>query len=176
MNSTGDEISGPASVGGGPGRSRRSVLVPLALGLAAVAMTGSGSLGAESPGRLAVVVNVGVPVESLGKAELASIFTRASRTWKDGSPIRALNLPAQASERVEFDRAVLHMEPTQSAQYWIDRQVRGEDPAPKAIPKPDTLVRLIQVLPGSISYVPESKVDAKVRVVAWIRDGKVMAP
>ena len=155
---------------------RRAVLVSLAVGLLAVATPWGGSLHAESPPPLAVIVNTAVPANALGKAELASIFTRATRTWKDGSPIRALNLPPQAPERMEFDRVVLHMEPEQSAQYWVDRQVRGEESAPKAIAKAETLVRLIQTLPGSIGFVPEGKVDSKVRVVAWIRDGKVVAP
>ena len=148
----------------------------LALGLFVLIMPWGGRLRAEQRPPLAVIVNQGVPVDALGKAALAAIFTRANRTWKDGSPIRALNLLPQSPERIEFDRVVLHMEPEQSAQYWIDRQVRGEEPAPKAIAKAETLVSLIQTLPGSIGFVPEGKVDPKVRVVARIRDGKVVAP
>jgi hypothetical protein len=175
MNPNSDEMPVLAPASRRP-HSRRAVLASLALGLLAVAAPWGGSLRAEPPPQLAVIVNPGVPADALGKAALASIFTRANRTWKDGSPIRALNLLPQSPERIEFDRVVLRMEPEQSAQYWIDRQVRGEEPAPKAIAKAETLVRLIQTLPGSIGFVPEGKVDAKVRVVAWIRDGKVVAP
>jgi len=175
MNPNTHEMPAPAPTNRRP-CSRRAALVSLALGLFAVAAPWGGGLRAEPPPPLAVIVNAAVPVTVLGKAELASIFTRANRTWKDGSPIRALNLPPQAPERIEFDRVVLHMDPEQSAQYWIDRQVRGEEPAPKAIARAETLVRLIQTLPGSIGFVPEGKVDSKVRVVAWIRDGKVVAP
>ena len=135
----------------------------------------SGRLRAQEPPVLAVIVNASVPATTLSAAELASIFTRATRTWKDGSMVRALNLPAGTPERAEFDRVVLNMSPDRSAQYWIDKQVRGEEPAPKAIGKADIVVRLIPALPGSIGYVPASKVDANVRVIARIRDGKVVA-
>jgi hypothetical protein len=135
-----------------------------------------GRLGAQPPPDLAVIVNPGVPAITLGAAELASIFTRATRSWKDGSAVRPLNLPPGTPERAEFDRVVLNMSPDRSAQYWIDRQVRGDEPAPKAIAKADIVARLIPTLAGSIGYVPADRVDAKSRVVARIRNGKVVAP
>jgi ABC-type phosphate transport system substrate-binding protein len=143
----------------------------LALGLAP-----SGRAPAAAEVKLAVIVNPAVPVTALGAAELASIFTRATRTWKDGTMVRALNLPQGSPERVEFDRVVLDMSPDRSAQYWIDKQIRGEEGAPKAIAQTDIVVRLVPTMSGAIAYVPEDKVDAKVRVVARIRGGKVLAP
>jgi ABC-type phosphate transport system substrate-binding protein len=125
---------------------------------------------------LAVIVHPTVPATALSSAELAAIFTRVTRTWKDGTTVRALNLPPGAPERAEFDRVVLDMSPERSAQYWMDRQIRGEEGAPKAIAKPDIVMHLIPTLAGAIGYVPEDKVDAKVRVVARIRGGKVVAP
>jgi hypothetical protein len=136
----------------------------------------SGPAPAGPAVRLAVIVHPAVPVSTLSAAELASVFTRATRTWKDGTTVRALNLPQNSPERVEFDRVVLDMSPERSAQYWIDKQIRGEEPAPKAIGQADIVVRLISTLRGSIGYVPEDKVDDKVRVVARVRDGKVEAP
>jgi ABC-type phosphate transport system substrate-binding protein len=148
-----------------------AALTGLALGLVPV-----GPAPAETAVKLAVIVNPAVPVTTLGAAELASIFTRATRTWKDGTTVRALNLPQGSPERVEFDRVVLDMSPERSAQYWIDKQIRGEEPAPKAISQADIVARLIPTLSGAIGYVPEDKVDGKARVVARIRGGKVLAP
>lgn len=142
----------------------------------ALLLAPSGRAPAAPAVNLAVIVNPAVPVTSLGAAELASIFTRATRTWKDGTTVRALNLPPNSPERVEFDRVVLDMSPERSAQYWMDKQIRGEEPAPKAIGQVDIVVGLLATLRGSIGYVPEDKVDAKVRVVARIRGGKVVAP
>lgn len=150
-------------------------LCAVAFGLALTVVPAK-RLPAESSVRLAVIVNPAVPATTLSAAELASIFTRATRTWSNGTTVRALNLPQNSPERVEFDRVVLDMSPDRSAQYWIDRQIRGEEGAPKAIAQADIVVRLVPTMSGAIAYVPEDKVDAKVRVVARIRGGKVVAP
>jgi len=157
------------------GRTCGALLLGLASILLVLLVT-SGRAPAAPPVKLAVVVHTGVPVKSLSAAELASIFTRATRTWKDGTMVRALNLPPASPARVEFDRVVLDMSPERSAQYWLDRQIRGEEPAPKAIGQAEILVRLISTLSGSIGYLPEDKVDGKVRVVARIHNGRVVAP
>jgi ABC-type phosphate transport system substrate-binding protein len=142
----------------------------------ALVVAPSGRAPAEAEVKLAVIVNPAVPVTALNAAELSQIFTRAMRNWKDGTTIRALNLPPGSSERVEFDRVVLDMTPERSAQFWIDKQIRGQEGAPKAIGQADIVLHLVPTLAGSIGYVPEDKVDAKVRVVARIRGGRVMAP
>lgn len=131
---------------------------------------------AQTGTTLAIIVNPGVNTTALSAAELASIFTRATRSWKDGSTIRALNLPPGSPDRSEFDRVVLDLTPERSAQFWIDRQIRGEEGAPKAIAQAEIVVRLVANLAGAIGYVPEDKVDAKVRVIARVRGGKVVAP
>ncbi len=136
----------------------------------------SGRAPAAPPVKLAVIINPQVGVGNVSSAELAAIFTRATRTWKDGSMVRPLNLPPGSAERMEFDRAVLDMSPEQSAQYWVDKQVRGEEGAPKAIAQTDIVVRLVATMSGAIGYVPEDKVDNKVRVIARIRGGKLVAP
>ena len=132
--------------------------------------------GAASSVRLAVIANSDVPVHSLSAGEIASIFTRSMRNWKDGSLVRPLNLPPGTAERVEFDRVVLRMEPEQSAQFWVDRIVRGEEAAPKAIAKLEILVRLVETTSGTIGYVADDKVSSTVRVLARISNGKVVSP
>ena len=136
----------------------------------------SGRAPAASPVSLAVIVNPASSAGSIGFVELASIYTRATRKWKDGTPIRALNLKVGSPERVEFDRVILDMSPERSAQFWMDRQVRGEEGAPKAIAQADIVVSLVATMNGAVGYVPEDKVDAKVRVVARIRGGRLVAP
>jgi hypothetical protein len=125
---------------------------------------------------LAIIANPGVPATALGSGEVASIFTRAKRTWKDGTTIRPLNMQIGSPERVEFDRVVLDMGADASAKYWIDKQVRGEEGAPKAVAQANIVVSLVASMSGAVGYVPEDRVDAKVRVIARIRDGKLVAP
>jgi ABC-type phosphate transport system substrate-binding protein len=141
-----------------------------------LAVVHAGRAPAASPAKLAVIVNPQLSVTGLGGPELAAIFTRATRRWQDGTTVRPLNLLPGTSERVEFDRVVLSMSPEQSAQYWVDKQVRGEEAAPKAIAQAEIVVRLVATLSGAIGYVPEDKVDASVRVVARIRGGRLAGP
>jgi len=136
----------------------------------------SGQVPAAPSVSLAVVVNPATPVQTLGSAELASVFTRARRTWDNGMTVRPLNLQIGSPERVEFDQVVLEMSPERSAKFWIDRQVRGEEAAPKAIAQADIVVSLVGTMIGSIGYIPENKVSDKVRVVARIRGGRLVAP
>jgi hypothetical protein len=154
-----------------PGRWLLAGLVGLGLALAPF-----GPAPAQSSLNLAVIVHAGVPATSLSAVQLASVYTRAMRTWKDGTAVRPLNLPPGSPERVEFDRVVLDMTREQSAQFWIDRQIRGDEAAPRAIGQVDVVVRLVPALSGAIGYLPESKLDGKARVVARIRGGKVVPP
>jgi hypothetical protein len=135
-----------------------------------------GGLHAQQPPDLVVIVNEKVLATALSADELASIFTRATRSWKDGDIVIPLNLRPGTAERTEFDRTVLKMSPERSAQFWMDRQVRGEEPAPKAIARAEIMVRLVATARGAIGYVPADKVDATVRIVARIRNGRVGAP
>jgi hypothetical protein len=161
---------------GKPGRTGLRAGVGLATFAAALAFSGENGPRAQPSVRLAVIANPAVPVKALSASELASIFLRTTRTWKDGTAIRALNLQPNSPERVAFDRAVLHLDPDQSAQFWVDRVVRGEEQAPKAIAKADIVLRLVPTLAGAIAYIPEDKVDDKVKVLAFVRDGKVVSP
>jgi hypothetical protein len=156
-------------------RFRASCMAAFAL---AAAMTWSTNPGpsAQTAVRLAVIANPGVPVKRLGTSELAAIYSRTTRTWKDGTAIRPLNLQPGSPEREAFDRAVLHLEPEQSAQFWVDKMVRGEEGAPKSISKVDIVLRLVPTVAGAIAYVPEDRVEDKGRILAFIRDGRVAAP
>ena len=156
-------------------RVLRASLVTAAFATALAWPAGRGPY-AESSVRLVVICHPAVTAKTVSSSELASIFSRATRTWKDGTAIRPLNLQPGSPERIAFDRAVLHLEPEQSAQFWVDRMVRGEEAAPKSIAKADIVARLVATLAGSIGYVPEDKVDDKVKVLAFVRDGKVVTP
>lgn len=140
------------------------------------ALLGSPEVPAATSSSLAIIVNASLPVDTIGSGELASIFTRTLRRWKDGTPVRPLNLHVGTAEREEFDRVVLAMSPEASAKYWIDKQVRGEEGAPKSVAQAEVVVNLVATMSGAVGYVPESKVDAKVRIVARIRDGRLIAP
>ncbi|HSC88237.1 MAG TPA: hypothetical protein VLC09_13230 [Polyangiaceae bacterium] len=99
------------------------------------------------------------------RADLHAIFTTRRQTWGNGSRIIPFNFPAKHEYRVQFDRTVLGMDAEEVAKYWIDRRVRGGNAPPKQVPNAATIVKLVEKLEGSISYVPRSAVIPGVRVL-----------
>ena len=54
---------------------------------------------------------------------------------------------------MQFDRAVLGLEPEAVGPFWIDRRIRGESSPPRTVPSTDLLLRVVAKLPGAIAYV-----------------------
>lgn len=133
----------------------------LALSGAAAAATLVVPAGASD---LVVIAHPGVP-ETPSRPDLNAIFTTRKQTWQNGARIVPFNFPAKHEVRVLFDRVVLGMDPEEVAKYWIDRRVRGGNAPPKQVPNAATIVKLIEKLEGSISYVPRSSVTPGVRVL-----------
>ena len=125
---------------------------------------------------LAVVVHPANSADALSASELAAIFTTQRRHWSGSKVIIALNLPPRTEHRVNFDRAVLGMDPDSVARFWIDRKVRGGAPPPRQVPDATMAVRVVAKLESAIAYAPRDSVDKSVRVVARIHGGKVVAP
>lgn len=125
---------------------------------------------------LAVVVHPSTDVTRLNDVQLEAIFLTERRYWSGTDPVIPFNLPPHSAERIYFDQAVLRMDPDAIGRFWRDRRVRSGAPPPRQAPDPLTVVRLVGRLRGAIGYVPESMVANDVRVVARIRNGKVVPP
>jgi hypothetical protein len=125
---------------------------------------------------IAVIVHPSVPVSRMGAVALEAVFTRSTTAWADGVRIVPFNLEPGNRVRVDFDRAVLRMDPDLAARFWIEHRIRGQGTAPPTAPTEDMMVRVVAKLRGSIGYAPASIVGPGVRVVALIRAGEVVAP
>lgn len=106
--------------------------------------------------------------------DLADIFRTVVRSWPDGTPIAAFELPPNSEERVFFDRAVLKLDPDEVAHFWIDRRMRGGAPPPHQVPDAGLLLRVVGKLERAIGYVPTELVNSTVRAIARIRAGEVI--
>jgi len=124
---------------------------------------------------LIVIAHPGVSFTRLAPAELANLYRGGRRSWPDGSPAVVFNMPAQSPARVEFDRVVLKMTPSEAAQFWIDRRIRGDGLPPRQLPSPALAVRIVQAMAGAIAYVPEATAVGPARIVARVRDGQVVS-
>jgi hypothetical protein len=152
-----------------------AVAAMLALACASVLAARGPALAAPAH-ELDVIAHQNAPSEALSAYELEALFTRAQTRWNDGTAAVPLNAPIGSHARAMFDRAVLRLGPEQVGRFWLDRRIRGMGLPPRQVSDPLLTVKVVQNLPGAIAYVRSDLVSEKVRVVARIRNGRVLAP
>lgn len=102
-------------------------------------------------------------------AEIGAIFKTTTRYWSGSNRIMALNLPPRSPDRVLFDSVVLQLNEEAVLRFWIDRKIRGGEPAPRSIPDPQLVLRIVQQVEAAIGYVPSHLAKSGVRVIARVR-------
>jgi ABC-type phosphate transport system substrate-binding protein len=127
------------------------------------------------PADLVVIVHAGNPART-SAAMLEKIFLRKEMAWDNGERIIPLNASPDSERRQRFDRVVLGMSPDEIARYWLDHRIRGGGTAPREVGDAVLTVKLIARLTGTIGYVPSDTQLSGVRVVARIRNDKVIPP
>lgn len=157
-------------------RSRVHILLVGVVAIAVLAMRGrAGQAEPAAVADLVVIVNA-ANNERPSPAMLERIFLRKEMTWDSGERIIPLNANPESERRQRFDRAVLGMTPDEAARYWLDQRIRGGGTAPREVGDAVLTVKLIAKLTGTIGYVPADVQLSGVRVVARIRNDKVIAP
>ena len=136
------------------------LLAFLAAGLA-YAPTGPARAAAV---RLVLIVAKSSPVTNLSKNELKRLFM-SEPVIVSGVKLVPFNYMPNTPERTSFDRAVLGLSPDQVGRLWIDRRVRGQLPAPRAMPSTIYMIKVVEVFPNAIGYAPENKLSGLVRPV-----------
>lgn len=114
---------------------------------------------------LAVIVARDSSIESLSLFQLKRIFLGDQTRNPAGRRLMPLNRGAKTSERITFDRRVLDMSPDQVARYWVDRRIRGQSGAPRAIDPTRLLQRVIARFPEAIGYAYSDQLSDEVRSI-----------
>jgi hypothetical protein len=142
----------------------------LAAAIAAVLASSVQPVSADRPRRtLAVVVARGSKVINISRTDLRRAYT-GTPVSAGGGRLVPFNFGPNTAERTLFDRVVLSMSKEQAGRFWVDRKVRGESSAPRALPSAAHVVKVVAKFPGAISYLPVEDVTADLQVVAI--DGK----
>jgi hypothetical protein len=141
----------------------------------ALAGGGRGSPQPKPPllDRLAIVVAVESPIRALTYFELKKLYLGAHIEDTAGERMMPFNQPPSAPDRLAFESRVLAMTPEEVARYWIDRKIRGESGAPKAVAPVEVLQRLVSRLVHSVAYVRATQMLPEVRAIAI--DGRMPA-
>lgn len=114
---------------------------------------------------LAIVVARNSPIERISPFELKRLYLGSNLQAPSGERILAFHQGENAPERVVFERHVLGMESEELARYWIDRKIRGEGGAPRAVASVELLQRVVSRLPCAVSYLRSDQVGTELRVL-----------
>ncbi len=150
--------------------TRRQAIALGGVSLVSLAIAPFSAHAAGPAESIAVVVGKQGSLEVISLSELKRLFLGESSVGPQGQKLIALNRDPKSEERAGFDRTVLGMSPEAAARYWIDRKIRGQSSAPKAIEPAAVLQRVVARLGGAIGYVRAREVSADVKIVRI--DGK----
>jgi hypothetical protein len=120
---------------------------------------------------LAIVVSLNSPLRELTQFELKKLYLGAQITNPAGERIVPFNQTVKSPDRLAFEEKVLGMTPEEAASYWIDRKIRGQSCAPKAVGTADLVQRVVSKVEHAIAYVRLDQVRPDVRFISI--DGKV---
>ncbi|MEJ7600425.1 MAG: hypothetical protein WKG01_21130 [Kofleriaceae bacterium] len=120
-------------------------------------------VAAAEPRPLVVVVAKSSLITNVSKLDLKRSFLGDAIVVGDVR-LAPFNAEPNSDERAGFDLAVLGMATDQTGRFWVDRKVRGQGTAPRAIPAMH-LMKVVAKFPGAISYVRGDQLTADVRPV-----------
>jgi hypothetical protein len=137
----------------------------LAVWVAGAILIGPRRVAADPPiRRLVLVVARSSPVTDLSSSDLKRLFT-GSAVSSGGTRLVPFNFPPGSRERLAFDRAVLGMTGDEAGRFWVDRKIRGQSAAPRALPSGLYVAKVVAKLPGAIGYIAEDQLTAALRPV-----------
>lgn len=143
-------------------------LICLAAALLALAPSAA---RADDEVALAVIVGRTSQLTNVSLAELRRVFRAEPPNDGDHGHLIALNQPPQTPDRVGFDRVVLGMDPEAVGRFWIERKTQRGSGPPRNVTSLSTLRRVVEKLPGAISYLRPSQLASEVRAIRV--DGKL---
>jgi hypothetical protein len=114
---------------------------------------------------IAIVSSKRGGVAELSLYQLKRLYLGDSVQGPGGVELIALNRDTKGAERASFDRSVLGLTPDAAARYWIDRRIRGQTGAPKAVEPAAMVQRVVANLPKAVAYVRLRDVSPDVQVV-----------
>ena len=113
---------------------------------------------------IAIVMGGNSSQHAISTDKLRRVFLAIPTNDDGGHRFVPINPGQGSGVRERFDRKVLGMSPDEVARYWVDQRLRGSKP-PRSASSYDLLRRVLQELPGSISFMPLSAVGS-LRVIA----------
>lgn len=121
-------------------------------------------IAASGSGDIVIVCSKDVPVNSLTKDEVKSIFLGEKVKWDDSHKITFVLLMTETHDR--FLEKYLGTNPAQYLQYWKKMIFTGKAGSPKSFKEPDKLIEYIAGTEGAVGYVPSEAYNDKVKTIS----------
>jgi ABC-type phosphate transport system substrate-binding protein len=137
-------------------------------------LVGAGLVGPAYAGDLVVIVHPDRDVR-LTRDEVAQIYLKRRRFWKNGETIVPVNRNSASPERDNFVRHVFGDDVRRLAVYWNRQYFRGVLP-PATLASDEAVKRFVASEPLAIGYIPSELVDPSVRVVFRIDSAEAGRP
>jgi ABC-type phosphate transport system substrate-binding protein len=112
--------------------------------------------------------------ERLGVDDVAQIYLKQRRHWRDGDAIVPVNREPESELRAAFARAVLALSPQQLSVHWNRQYFLGVLP-PATLASDEAVKRFVARERRAIGYIRASALDDSVRVALRL-DGSASAP
>ena len=114
-------------------------------------------------GDFAVVVNK-ANASAVDKATLAKIYTGEMKSWGDGTPVVAVDLPDDSATRAAFSTDVVGKSVANLKAMWAQFVFSGKALPPKQAASDDDVKKLVSATKGAVGYIKPSAVDDSVKV------------
>ncbi len=114
-------------------------------------------------GDFAVIVNKANTARA-DKEAIAKIYTGQTKSWSDGTPVAAVDLPEDNPARVSFSTELLQKSVDNVKSLWAQLVFSGQALPPKRVGSDDEVKKFVAANKGAVGYVRASSVDDSVKV------------
>jgi hypothetical protein len=122
------------------------------------------SSAAQPTKRLVIVTQKSNALAELSLRDLKHMFL-SEQVDGPGGPLIPLQQAPGSATRQAFESLVLKMSPDEVGRFWIDRKIRGQKGAPKAVAPVELLRRVIVSLPNTVTYLNATDLTDDLKVL-----------
>jgi ABC-type phosphate transport system substrate-binding protein len=119
--------------------------------------------GASQGGDFVVIVNKANTV-AVDKATVAKIYTGELKSWGDGTPVIAYDLPEDNPARASFSAEVVGKPVASLKALWAQMIFSGKALPPKSAPSDEEMKKSVAANKGAVGYIKPGSVDDSVKV------------
>ncbi|MCU7811029.1 MAG: substrate-binding domain-containing protein [Candidatus Thiodiazotropha sp. (ex Notomyrtea botanica)] len=120
----------------------------------------------NSSGAVDLVVNENVPIETLSRSTVRSVFSMRMTSWPDGVPIQVFVMGDKTKLHASFSKEILGVFPHQLRRAWNRQIFAGTGQAPAKVDTEQEMLDKVATTPGAIGYISKELINEQIRKIA----------